>query len=77
MTSILLCIVGQAADESETEPKTTTKEDSLRCERFVKSNLKELKSKLQENCDLNKPFSTSLAINIGEEHFMYCCHKKK
>lgn len=54
-----------------------SKEDNFRCERFIKGSLKELKSKLQDNCDLNKPFSTSLAINIGEEHYMYCCHLKK
>lgn len=54
-----------------------SKEDNFRCERFIKGNLKDLKSKLLDNCDLNKPFSTSLAINIGEEHYLYCCHTKK
>ncbi len=76
VASLILCIAASAEDESETTSKTT-KEDPLRCERFIKSSLKELKNKLQDNCDLNKPFSTSLAMNIGEEHYMYCCHKKK
>ncbi|MBN8536914.1 MAG: hypothetical protein J0M15_07655 [Deltaproteobacteria bacterium] len=61
----------------EVSKEDSTKENPLRCERFTKSNLRDLKEKLYENCDLNKPFSTSLAINIGEEHFLYCCHKKK
>lgn len=60
------------------ESDSTEKDlDLLRCERFIKGTLKDLKGKLQDNCDLNKPFSTSLAVNIGEEHYMYCCHKKK
>lgn len=61
----------------EVSKENPTIENPLRCERFTKSNLKDLKEKLYENCDLSKPFSTSLAINIGEEHFLYCCHKKK
>ncbi len=78
VASLIFCMAATAEDESESDtPAKTTKEDPLRCERFIKSSLKELKNKLQDNCDLNKPFSTSLAMNIGEEHYMYCCHKKK
>lgn len=69
-----ICAASDEQNEAETKP---SHEDLLRCERFIKSNLKELKSKLQGNCDLSKPFSTSLAINLGEDHYMYCCHKKK
>lgn len=55
----------------------TNKDDNFRCERFVKAPLKELKQKLQDNCDLNKPFSTSLSVSMGEDYYLYCCHKKK
>lgn len=61
----------------QAEESSKNIEDNFRCERFIKGNLKDLKSKLLDNCDLNKPFSTSLAINIGEEHYLYCCHTKK
>ncbi len=74
--TLLLSVSGFAADEAEPDSKPS-KDDQLRCERFVRSTLKELKAKLQDNCNLEKPYSTSLAINLGEEHYMYCCHKKK
>ena len=74
--TLVFSVYASSAEQNETDTKPS-QEDQLRCERFIKSNLKELKSKLQSNCDLNKTFSTSLAINLGEEHYMYCCHKKK
>jgi hypothetical protein len=58
---------------------TSTKEvtvDNFRCEKFREGGISELKIKMLENCDLNRPYSTSLSLFAGEETILYCCHKK-
>jgi len=50
--------------------------DNFRCEKFRDGGLVELKSKMLENCDLNRPFSSSLSLFAAEETYLYCCHKK-
>lgn len=51
--------------------------DSLRCERFATDNVAELKMKLIENCDLNKPYSFTSAGNALNQAITYCCQKKQ
>jgi hypothetical protein len=51
--------------------------DDLRCEKMTGLSLVEFKSKLVENCDLNKPFSSSLSSVMNESTYFYCCQKKK
>ena len=50
--------------------------DNFRCEKFREGGLVELKNKMMENCDLNRPYSSSLTIFAAEETYLYCCHKK-
>jgi len=56
--------------------KDVTNED-FRCERVMGMGLAEFKSKLVENCNLNKPFSSSLSSMLNEVNYFYCCQKKK
>ena len=48
--------------------------DSFRCERSSQG-LADLKTKMMENCNLNKPFSSSHSSAVNET-YMYCCHTK-
>ena len=57
-------------------PAAVTTED-FRCEKMTGLSLVEFKTKLVENCDLNKPFSSSLSSVINESTYFYCCQKKK
>lgn len=50
--------------------------DQMRCEKRVLSSLIEFKAALVENCNLNKPFSSSLSRVLNDEVYFYCCHKK-
>ncbi len=56
--------------------KDVTFED-FRCERMTGMSLSEFKEKLVENCNLNKPFSSSLSSMLNEVTYFYCCQKKK
>lgn len=70
--------VSSMAKES-TAPKEKVAEeniaDTFQCETFREKQLSILKQKLTENCNLNKPFSTSLSVSMGENTYLYCCHK--
>lgn len=70
--------VNSMAKES-TAPKEKIAEenvaDTFQCETFRDRQLSVLKEKLTENCNLNKPFSTSLSVSMGENTYLYCCHK--
>jgi hypothetical protein len=49
----------------------------FRCEKFNGS-LGDLKLKLIEICNLDKPFSSSLSKTVGgDEFYFYCCHLAK
>lgn len=73
--------------KASTSTKTSTTEtpvavsneispENFRCEKFREGGISELKLKMLENCDLNRPFSNSLSLFAGEETILYCCHKK-
>ena len=49
----------------------------VRCEKLSGHNLVEFKAALVENCDLNKPFSSSLSRVLNEDTYFYCCQIKK
>ena len=48
----------------------------IRCEKHTGTGLADFKDALVENCNLNKPFSTSLSRMLNDEVYFYCCHKK-
>lgn len=67
------------AEEKGSRPKVEQSPEDLsetfRCERFRSQDLKELKKKLIDNCNLSKPFSSSHS-SITSDDFVYCCHTK-
>ena len=60
----------------KTAPEYPSNED-FRCEKLLGHTLAEFKQKLVDNCDLNKPFSSSMAKLLNEESYMYCCQIRK
>jgi hypothetical protein len=60
------------ADEGES--KETKSDPSFRCEKIRSQKLTDLKEKMLENCNLNKPFSSSVSVFAGEDTYLYCCH---
>jgi hypothetical protein len=67
----------------ETNPPAAASSDktglsgSFRCEKFNGS-LSDLKLKLIEICNLDKPFTSSMTRLLGsEEVYVFCCHKAK
>lgn len=90
---ILVCLgfsTSMAFAESKTAAKAntataTTSNESLapvapeqmRCEKMASTTLAEFKMALVENCNLNKPFSSSLSRVLNDEVYFYCCHKKQ
>lgn len=70
LVSILIFLLvspGNAAD---------TKDFDMRCEKLTATTLADFKASLVTNCNLNKPFSTSLSKVLSDEVYFYCCHKK-
>lgn len=65
-----------AQTKSNKETTTQDSKSEFRCERYMGRDLAVLKAKLQDNCNLNKPFSASLSVFTGEDTFLYCCHTK-
>ncbi len=77
------CLIFAQAAFSQTKPSATQTAaagspdsmiDSFRCERSNQG-LSDMKMKMIENCNLNKPFSSSLSTAVSET-YMYCCHKR-
>lgn len=68
-----LCIStgAMAADKNK-----AVQTDDFRCAKLLSTPLTDFKAALLENCDLNKPFSTSLSRLLNEDTYFYCCHKK-
>lgn len=78
-------LIGFCASATESKSAAvaapTEKKDlvtSFRCEKFSGSGLGDLKLKMIETCDLDKPFSSSLSRTVGgDDVYMFCCHKAK
>ncbi len=69
-------VFAEAQEKVKKSAKTsgTSIADTFRCEKMRNKSLKDLKAKLVENCDLDKPFSFS-TTDIGVDSDMtYCCH---
>lgn len=66
----------KTSPETPAPTATEVSPDNFRCEKFKEGGISELKLKMLENCDLNRPFSNSLSLFAGDETFLYCCHKK-
>jgi hypothetical protein len=64
------------ANERKLEEKVPAYDD-IRCEKLSGMKLTEFKEKLVENCNLNKPFSTSMTRVINEDIYLYCCQTRK
>lgn len=60
----------------EKEKKEEDKGSGFRCEKMRGAKLPELKAKLVENCNLDKPFSMAATDNNIETSWTYCCHVK-
>ncbi|MBK9324125.1 MAG: hypothetical protein IPM97_14465 [Bdellovibrionaceae bacterium] len=75
------CFSALAAESKSKSTTTSDKGDlvsSFRCEKFSGSGLGDLKLKMIETCDLDRPFSSSLSRSVGgEDIYMFCCHKSK
>ena len=67
---------GVANSMSSTETVNAVSADQMRCEKLNSTTLAEFKKALVENCNLNKPFSSSLSRILNDEVYFYCCHKK-
>ncbi len=51
--------------------------NSFHCEKFT-GGLGDLKLKLIESCNLEKPFTSSITKSLGgEELYLVCCHNSK
>lgn len=58
------------------EKKAVAANDSeMRCEKLLATSIADFKASLVQNCNLNKPFSTSLSKTLNDEVYFYCCHK--
>lgn len=82
--SLALTIFGffaYAADSKSSADDKSDKSDDLaasfRCEKIT-GTLTEMKIKMIDYCNLDKPFSSSMSRSMGgEEVYVYCCHKSK
>lgn len=70
---LIFCMTAAAAPIAKSTP---VKSEDFRCEKMLSTALVDFKSALIENCDLNRPFSSSLSRVLNEDTFLYCCHKK-
>ena len=57
------------------EAATKITADQVTCGKDLGLSLAEFKAKLVSNCDLSKPFSSSLSHVLNEDTFFYCCQK--
>ena len=64
------------AAEPKPNPANLPKGDEIRCEKLIATSLADFKAALVENCNLNKPFSSSLSKVLSDEVYFYCCHKR-
>ncbi len=75
---IFIMLVSVATFAKVTETKPAVKEGSyqVRCEKLTGATLTDFKKDLVENCDLSKPFSSSVSQIKDDEVYFYCCHKR-
>ncbi len=67
----------EAKKSKDSEGNEANLVNSFQCEKFLDGSLGELKLKLIQVCNLDKPYSTSLSRTVAtQEVYMYCCHKK-
>lgn len=69
-------VVANSSPTSEKTSAVPTAED-IRCQKLTGTNIGDFKASLVENCDLSKPFSTSLSRLLNEDTYFYCCQKRK
>lgn len=70
LVSILFFLIVSPANAAD------TKDSDIRCEKLTATTLADFKASLVTNCNLNKPFSSSLSKVLNDEIYFYCCHKK-
>lgn len=72
----VLCLEAKAAAPKEVAV-TYPELSDIRCEKLQGHSLADFKKKLVENCDLNKPYSSSMSRLLNEETYFYCCQIRK
>lgn len=78
IATLLFSVCAFSADKKTvTAPIVYPEVADVRCEKLNGHNLSEFKSKLVENCDLTKPFSSSLSRILNEDTYFYCCQIRK
>lgn len=80
MSYLLFSAVAFSAESKQTATISTAaypEVADVRCEKLSGHTLSEFKAKLVANCDLNKPFSSSLNRILNEETYFYCCQLRK
>lgn len=75
LASLYLFLTSTSAAATEAKTKSVNA-DEMRCEKLTATPLSDFKASLVENCNLNKPFSSSLSKTLNDEVYFYCCHKK-
>lgn len=73
---ILGFLIGMTSVAAPVAKTNEIKSEDFRCEKMLSTSLVDFKTALIENCDLNKPFSSSLSRVLNDDAFLYCCHKK-
>jgi hypothetical protein len=78
LTFLTFSVITLAAESKPAAtPSSYPTVEDVRCEKLNGHSLSEFKAKLVENCDLNKPFSSSMSKLLNEESYFYCCQLKK
>ncbi len=65
-----------ATNDKTVAPASIPTADEVRCERLAGVSISEFKATLVENCNLSKPFSSSLSRLLNEDNYFYCCQKR-
>lgn len=76
MIGLVLLIVSASFAMAADAKSDAVTADEMRCGKLLSTKLVDFKNSLVENCNLNKPFSTSLSSALNDDVYFYCCHKK-
>lgn len=77
LSALIFCSAAIGAEAAKTASVHEVTNENFKCGKFTSSmTLAEFKEELLKNCDLNKPFSSSLSRFAGEDAYFYCCQKK-